>query len=146
MEIWGKPEDDHLLINSCSQTSDAYLQWSSYVDIAAFVPIVFSGAPTTYLNGNPILGASLSYSDERLGALCKDSSTVVFVHFSAASRPSEVYWYILSDTNPGWQVTQGTHGDLSTWHFMTENSDPSAPYNYVGLYLGPGCSFPGEWY
>jgi hypothetical protein len=145
-ELWGQPGFSQYLDNSFEPTTDGYKQWSSYVDTAAFLPIVIEGTPTTYFNGEPVFGESITFGDARLGATCKDSSTLTFLHFVAANRPSEILWYRLSGVQPGWHAYYGTHGDITTWRFVVENDDLSTLYTYTGLSLGPGCTMPSEWH
>ena len=78
-----------------------YQQWSSAVDVATFIPLVFSGDPSVYESEQHVSGDSITETDSRLGAVCKDSSTLVFVFYDHARAPSDVYWYSLVDHSPG---------------------------------------------
>ena len=131
-EIWGSPESNQFF-------------GLSEVDVAAFVPIVFSGQPSQYSNGAPVQGDDIQSTDTRLGAVCKDSSTLAFTFLREARRPSDVYWYSLMGINPGWYAQYGTHGDASTWRMVIENTDFANPYNYVSLSIGNSCQVPSSW-
>jgi hypothetical protein len=144
-EIWGSPESDQFFGFSFPSDSSFYQQWGSEVDVAAFVPIVFSGMPSQYSNGGPVQGDDIQSTDDRLGAVCKDSSTLAFTFLREARRPSDVYWYSLMGISPGWYAQYGTQGDASTWRLVIENTDSANPYNYVSLSIGNSCQVPSDW-
>ena len=145
LEIWGSPENDQFFGFSFPSNSPFYEQWGSEVDVAAFVPIVFSGMPSQYSNGAPVQGDEIQSTDARLGAVCKDSSTLAFTFLREPRRPSDVYWYSLMGRNPGWYAQYGTHGDTSSWRMVIENTDLANPYNYVSLSIGNSCQVPSSW-
>ena len=144
-EIWGAPESDQFFGLSFPSDSPFYQQWASEVDVAAFVPIVFSGMPSQYSNGAPVQGDDIQSTDARLGAVCKDSSTLAFTFLRESRRPSDVHWYSLMGISPGWYAQYGTHGDASTWRMVIENTDSANPYNYVSLSIGNSCQVPSDW-
>ncbi len=145
IEIWGEPQPEQFFGLSFPSDSPFYEQWNSEVDVAAFVPIVFNGAPSQYSSGVPVQGDDIQSTDVRFGGVCKDSSTLAFTYLREARRPSEVYWYSLMGQNPGWYAQYGTHGDASTWRSVIENSDASSPYTYVSLSIGNSCQVPEAW-
>ena len=59
-----------------STESPLYQQWHSAVNVSAFVPLVFEGMPTEYQNGVAVLGDDVEANDARLGAVCKDSTSI----------------------------------------------------------------------
>ncbi len=144
-EVWGIPETTQFFGASFPSDNPIYEQWGSSVDVAAFVPLVFGGEPSSYSSGVPVQGDDLSATDPRLGAVCKDSATLAFTFWREARRPSEVYWYSLMGLAPGWYAQYGTNGDPSTWRMVLENTDAATPYNYVSLAIGNSCQVPAGW-
>ena len=76
-----------------------------------------------------------------VGAVCKDSATLVFVFYDHARAPSDVYWYSLVDHSPGWHSVYGTQGQPDTWRMVLDNTDVSSPYTYTSLSIGD-CNVP----
>ena len=80
IDLWGKPDDNQFFGTSFDVTSDAYIQWNEYVDVAAFIPVVYNGSPTAYgTNGQPSLGSDIAYADDNpdrlAGAQCNRNVT-----------------------------------------------------------------------
>jgi len=145
IEVWGHPNTEQFFGLSVPMDSPYYQQWKSEVDVAVFVPLVFSGVPSMYNSGVPEPGDDIDVTDVRLGAVCKDSSTLAFTFLREAKRPSEVYWYSLMGNNPGWYAQYGTDGDPSTWRMVLENTDISSSYTYMSLAIGNSCQVPEGW-
>ena len=145
IEIWGQPSSDQFFGLSFPSESSYYEQWSSSVDVAAFVPLVFVGEPSEYDSGVPQQGSDIVSTDSRLGAVCKDSSTLAFVFLEEARKPSEIYWYSLVGYSPGWYAQYGTDGIPSSWRMVLENTDVSSSYTYSSLSIGNSCQVPEGW-
>ena len=145
IEIWGQPSSDQFFGISFPMDSSYYQQWSSAVDVAAFIPLVFPGVPSQYDSGVPQQGVDISSTDNRLGAVCKDSSTLAFTFLQEPKKPSEIYWYSLVGYGPGWYAQYGTDGIPSSWRMVLENTDVSSPYTYSSLSIGNSCQVPEGW-
>lgn len=145
IEVWGQPGLEQFFGLSFPAESSYYQQWSSEVDVAAFVPVVFPGEPSQYDSGIPAQGTDIAIDDTRLGAVCKDSSTLAFTFLREPRRPSEIYWYSLVGHNPGWYAQYGTDGIPSSWRMVLENTDTTSPYTYSSLSIGNGCQVPEGW-
>ncbi len=144
-EMWGRPDSTQFFGLQFPTESIWYQQWHSEVDVAVFLPVVFSGEPTEYILGQPSLGDDISSEDTRLGAVCKDSLKLATVFMKEALRPSDLYWYQLQGKHPGWYSVYGTQGDPSTWQTIVENTDMSTPYTYTNLNVGLSCPLPTSW-
>ena len=145
IEIWGQPSSEQFFGISFPSDSSYYQQWSSSVDIAAFIPLVFPGEPSEYDSGVPQQGADITSTDTRLGAVCKDSSTLAFTFLQEPRKPSEIYWYSLVGYSPGWYAQYGTDGIPSSWRMVLENTDVSSSYTYSSLSIGNSCQVPEGW-
>ena len=145
IEVWGQPDLEQFFGLSFPTESTYYQQWSSEVDVAAFVPMVFPGVPSQYNSGIPQQGTDITIDDQRLGAVCKDSSTLAFTFMREPRRPSELYWYSLVGHNPGWYAQYGTDGIPSSWRMVLENTDSTSPYTYSSLSIGNSCQVPEGW-
>ena len=145
IEIWGQPSSDQFFGLSFPVDTSYYKQWSSSVDVAAFVPLVFTGEPSEYDSGVPQQGSDIVSTDSRLGAVCKDSSTLAFVFLQEPRKPSEIYWYSLVGYNPGWYAQYGTDGIPEDWRMVLENTDVSSSYTYSSLSIGNSCQVPEGW-
>ena len=145
IEIWGQPSSDQFFGLSFPVETSYYKQWSSSVDVAAFVPLVFTGEPSEYDSGVPQQGSDIVSTDSRLGAVCKDSSTLAFVFLQEPRKPSEVYWYSLVGYNPGWHAQNGPDGIPEDWRMVLENTDVSSSYTYSSLSIGNSCQVPEGW-
>ena len=144
-ELWGKPNSSQFFGLNFPISSPLYEQWSSVVDVAPFVPMVFHGNPTVYVDGDADMGDNIAATDDRLGSVCKDSSTLAFLYFAAAKKPSQALWYRQTGRSPGWYAYYGNHGDASSWRLVLENTDAANPYNYISLNIGPSCGVDADW-
>ena len=145
IEIWGQPSSEQFFGISFPSDSSYYQQWSSSVDVAAFIPLVFPGEPSQYDSGVPQQGIDIASTDTRLGAVCKDSSTLAFTFLQEPRKPSEIYWYSLVGYSPGWYAQYGTDGIPSSWRMVLENTDVSSSYTYSSLSIGNSCQVPEGW-
>ena len=66
-EIWGQPSSEQFFGISFPSDSSYYQQWSSSVDVAAFIPLVFL-KPSQYESGVPQQSLD-NLTDTRLGAV-----------------------------------------------------------------------------
>ena len=146
IDVWDQPSTSQFIGTTIPTDSSYYLQWSSTVDVAVFVPLVFTGAPSTYdTSGNLVEGDDIAIQSSRNGAVCKDSSTLAFVFYEEPRKPSEIYWYSLVGHSPGWYAVYGTQGYPDTWRMVLENTDVSSPYTYTSLSIGGACQVPEGW-
>ena len=145
IEVWGQPTSEQFFGISFPSDSSYYQQWSSSVEVAAFIPLVFPGEPSSYNSGIPQQGADIALTDNRLGSVCKDSSTLAFIFLQEARKPSEIYWYSLVGYSPGWYAQYGTDGIPSSWRMVLENTDVSSSYTYSSLSIGNSCQVPEGW-
>lgn len=145
IEVWGQPSSEQFFGISFPSESSYYQQWYSSVDVAAFIPLVFPGEPSDYNSGVPQQGVDIAPTDSRLGAVCKDSSTLAFTFLQEARKPSEIYWYSLVGYSPGWYALYGTDGIPSSWRMVLENTDVSSSYTYSSLSIGNSCQVPEGW-
>ena len=104
--------------------SSYYQQWSSSVDVAAFIPLVFPGEPSEYDSGVPQQGVDIASTDTRLGAVCKDSSTLSFTFLQEPRKPSEIYWYSLVGYGPVGMRNMGqmVYQALGVWYLRIRTS------------------------
>lgn len=147
IEVYDRPSSDQFFGLSFPTESYYYEQWSSFVDAAVFVPLVFTGTPMQYESGVPQTtdASDIAITDSRLGAVCKDSSTLAFIFLDEPRTPSKVYWYNLIGYNPGWHAIYGTDNDPDSWRMVLENTDVSSSYTYSSLSVGNSCQVPEGW-